>query len=119
MGGIKALLFRGGVTVGSFSLFHSREQIQLKSCARTIMSVDPIEITSLETEITPQINTAAKRLTEPDIQAVFRCLWSNQQPPKRLEFRIIRVPQNGLKLSPPSFEFDGESFPPTLSTWHE
>jgi hypothetical protein len=83
------------------------------------MSVYPIEITSLETEIMPQINTAAKRLTEPDVQAVFRCLWSNQQPPKRLEFRIIRVPQNGLKLSPPSFEFDGENFPPMLSTWHE
>ena len=80
------------------------------------MSVYPIEITSLETETTPQINTAAKRLTEPDVQAVFRCLWSNQQPPKRLEFRIIRVPQNGLKLSPPSFEFDGENFLLMLST---
>lgn len=78
------------------------------------MSVDSIEMASLDTVTRPQ-NTAAKRLTEPDVQAVFSCLSSNQPAPKRLAFRIIRVPQNGLKLSPPSFEFDGENFPPLLS----
>ncbi|KAL3811186.1 hypothetical protein ACHAXA_002750 [Cyclostephanos tholiformis] len=72
------------------------------------MSVDPIEIMSLDlnTATKPLMNTGAKRLTEPDVQTVFSCLWNNQQPPQRLKFRIIRVPQNGLKLSPPSFEFD-------------
>jgi hypothetical protein len=74
------------------------------------MSFDPMEITpiDLNTALMPLISTAAKRLTEPDVHTVFSCLRSNQQPPQRLKFRIIRVPQNGLKLSPPSFEFDGE-----------
>jgi hypothetical protein len=89
---------------------HTSTTFRFSSTLAQTMSVDPSEISTIDlnTAMMPFISTAAKRLTEPDVQTVFSCLWSNQQPPKRLKFRIIRVPQNGLKLSPPSFEFDGE-----------
>ena len=63
----------------------------------------------------PANNTAAKRLTETDAKAIFSSLANNEQPPDGLDFRIIKVPQNGLKLSPPSLEFDGEASKATFS----
>ena len=54
------------------------------------------------------IMTTMKRLSEEDVRKIFNCVTNNKQPPERLKFKIIRVPQNGMKLSPPSFEFDGE-----------
>ena len=58
-----------------------------------------------------------KRLTETDVKLIFSCLTNNQQPPTKLRFKIIRVPQNGLKLSPPSFEFNGKSFSRLSIEW--
>lgn len=58
-----------------------------------------------------------KRLTETDVKLIFSCLTNSQQPPTKLRFKIIRVPQNGLKLSPPSFEFNGESFSRSSIGW--
>lgn len=56
------------------------------------------------------MNTFSKRLLEPDVNTIFYCFANNELPPENLNFRIIRIPQNGLKLSPPSFELEGEEF---------
>jgi len=50
--------------------------------------------------------TLAKRLHEDDAKGVFESIADNEEPPQGLDFKIIRVPKNGLKLSPPSLDFD-------------
>lgn len=64
----------------------------------------------MSTQSIETMESLPKRLTETDVQLIFSCLTNNQQPPTKLRFKIIRVPHNGLKLSPPSFEFNGKSF---------
>ena len=53
---------------------------------------------------------ASKRLGLDDVNTVFRCLATNQPTPEKLNFKVIRIPHNSLKLSPPSFEYEGENF---------
>jgi hypothetical protein len=48
-----------------------------------------------------------RRLSDDDVKAVFDCVHNNKPPPKRLYFQIVNVGSNGLKLSPPSLEFEG------------
>ena len=48
-----------------------------------------------------------RRLTNDDVRTIFDCLYNNKIPSdKRLMFKIIVVGSNGMKLSPPSYEFD-------------
>jgi hypothetical protein len=48
-----------------------------------------------------------RRLSDDDVRAIFESLHGDQQPPPDLKFRIVPVGPNGLKLSPPSYEFEG------------
>ena len=50
-----------------------------------------------------------RRLSDPDVRSIFECLHNNKAPPPKLKFRIVAVGPTGLKLSPPSFEFEGKS----------
>jgi hypothetical protein len=50
--------------------------------------------------------TTLKRLGDDDVRAVFDCLHSYSPPPEHLHFRIVPVGPRGLKLSPPSHEFE-------------
>mmetsp|Transcript_6069 Transcript_6069/g.11484 ORF Transcript_6069/g.11484 Transcript_6069/m.11484 type:complete len:119 (+) Transcript_6069:116-472(+) len=47
-----------------------------------------------------------RRLSDDDVKAVFDCVHNNMAPPPNLSFQIVNVGPNGLKLSPPSFEFE-------------
>ena len=58
----------------------------------------------------PTTGAASKRLLEPDVNAIFSCFATNKLPPEHLNFKIIRIHHNAMKLSPPSFEFEGEDF---------
>ena len=49
-----------------------------------------------------------RRLSDGDVRAIFESLHGSSQPPPHLNFQIVPVGPNGLKLSPPSFEFEGE-----------
>jgi hypothetical protein len=48
-----------------------------------------------------------RRLSDTDVRAIFESLHGNSPPPPHLEFQIVPVGPNGLKLSPPSYEFEG------------
>jgi hypothetical protein len=50
--------------------------------------------------------TTLKRLGDDDVRAVFSCLRSHDLPPPHLHFQIVPVGPRGLKLSPPSHEFE-------------
>ncbi|CAB9528802.1 expressed unknown protein [Seminavis robusta] len=47
-----------------------------------------------------------RRLSDSDVRAIFECLHHNKPPPPHLQFKIVPVGPTGLKLSPPSFEFE-------------
>eukprot|EP00980_Cylindrotheca_fusiformis_P008912 scaffold1900_cov123-Cylindrotheca_fusiformis.AAC.38 len=49
--------------------------------------------------------SAIRRLSDDDVRAIFECLHGNQRPPPGLTFQIVPVGPDGLKLSPPSHEF--------------
>jgi len=50
-----------------------------------------------------------KRLKDEDVNMIFECLRDSTKPvPSHLDFRIVPVGPNGLKLSPPSYEFEGK-----------
>ena len=49
-----------------------------------------------------------RRLSDDDVRAVFECLHNNTTPPSHLPFQIVPVGADGLKLSPPSFQFQGK-----------
>jgi hypothetical protein len=51
--------------------------------------------------------TTMRRLSDDDVRAIFESLHENKRPPSHLSFQIVPVGANGLKLSPPSFEFEG------------
>lgn len=48
-----------------------------------------------------------RRLSDEDVKAVFDCVHNNRPPPADLPFHLVNVGPNGLKLSPPSYEFEG------------
>jgi len=48
-----------------------------------------------------------RRLSDEDVKAVFDCVHNNRPPPSDLPFYLVNVGPNGLKLSPPSYEFEG------------
>lgn len=48
-----------------------------------------------------------RRLSDSDVRSIFESLHHNHPPPPHLKFRIVPVGSNGLKLSPPSYEFEG------------
>ncbi len=52
--------------------------------------------------------SALRRLSEDDVKTVFECVCNNRYPPASLRFQIIVVGPNGMKLSPPSYEYPGE-----------
>lgn len=57
----------------------------------------------------PVINMASiRRLSDDDVRAIFECVHNNTNAPSHLPFQIVPVGTDGLKLSPPSFQFDGE-----------
>lgn len=49
--------------------------------------------------------STARRLSNDDVKSIFDCLYNNIFPPERLRFQIVVVGSNGMKLSPPSYEF--------------
>ena len=51
--------------------------------------------------------TTMRRLSDEDVRAIFESLHENKSPPPHLSFQIVPVGPSGLKLSPPSFEFEG------------
>jgi len=55
------------------------------------------------------MSTPLRRLDNEDVRAIFECLHDGKPPPNDLAFRIVPVGSNGLKLSPPSFGFEGTS----------
>ena len=56
----------------------------------------------LSTTTTPK---PIRRLSDKDVRRIFECLHDGRDPPANLPFRIVPVNSNGLKLSPPSYEF--------------
>lgn len=48
-----------------------------------------------------------KRLADKDVAAIFDSLHFGKEPPAHLDFHIVPVGPTGLKLSPPSYEFEG------------
>ena len=52
-----------------------------------------------------------RRLSDSDVKTIFDCVHNNRPPPQKLSFQLVVVGPNGLKLSPPSFEFSGECAP--------
>ena len=48
-----------------------------------------------------------RRLSDLDVRAIFEAVHQNRPPPSHLEFRIVPVGPDGLKLSPPSHQFEG------------
>lgn len=51
-----------------------------------------------------------RRLSDADVETIFSCIRLNTLPPESLNFRIVPVGSEGLKLSPPSYKFDGKLF---------
>ena len=48
-----------------------------------------------------------RRLSNNDVKIIFDCIYNNEKPSdEKLIFKIIVVGPNGMKLSPPSYEFD-------------
>ncbi len=62
-----------------------------------------------------------RRISINEVKSVFDCVTKNKSPPKDLQFEIVLVGSNGLKLSPPSYEYKGETdsskFLPSLSNY--
>lgn len=52
--------------------------------------------------------TTIRRLSDDDVRSIFESLHGGGIPPAHLKFSIVPVGPNGLKLSPPSFEFEGK-----------
>ena len=51
-------------------------------------------------------NSTGKRLLDKDIRAIFSSMSNKEAPQEGLNFSIIRLPQEGTKLSPPTFELE-------------
>lgn len=50
--------------------------------------------------------SCARRLADIDVETIFSCIHLNKLPPTALTFRIVFVGSDGLRLSPPSYNFD-------------
>ena len=48
-----------------------------------------------------------KKISKSDVQIIFDCICQNRLPPTNLAFRII-LDTDGLKISPPSYEFESK-----------
>lgn len=55
----------------------------------------------------PSSLTATRRLSDDDVRSIFESLHHSIPAPCHLKFKIIPVGPNGLKLSPPAYEFEG------------
>jgi hypothetical protein len=53
------------------------------------------------------IPSTIKRLSDVEVRAIFESLHHNTSPPPNLHFTIVPVGPNGLRLSPPPYEFEG------------
>lgn len=51
-------------------------------------------------------NPSVRRLADADVRAIFESLHHHKAPPEHLSFKIVTVGNTGLKLSPPSLEFE-------------
>jgi len=49
-----------------------------------------------------------KKLNNDDVRAIFEAMHNNHLPPPHLKFQIVPVTAPEKKLSPPSFQFEGE-----------
>ena len=52
--------------------------------------------------------TAVRKLENEDIRAIFESLHDNKPPPPGLNFQIVSVDSDGLRLSPPAHEYEGK-----------
>lgn len=52
--------------------------------------------------------SSIRRLSDEDVRAIFESLHGDHQPPPHLKFQIVPVGPTALRLSPPSYEFEGE-----------
>jgi hypothetical protein len=51
--------------------------------------------------------TTLRRLSNDNVKTIFDCVYNNKKPDdEKLMFQIIVVGSNGMKLSPPSYEFE-------------
>lgn len=50
--------------------------------------------------------TTVRRLSPEDVKKIFDCVYNNKEPPEKLRFQIVVVGSTGMKLSPPSYEFE-------------
>jgi hypothetical protein len=50
-----------------------------------------------------------RRLSDADVRSIFESLHGSKPAPSHLKFQIVPVGPNGLKLSPPSYEFEGKT----------
>jgi hypothetical protein len=48
-----------------------------------------------------------RRLSDEDVRAIFECVHNNMLPPVHLQFQMVPVGPEGLRLSPPSYQFEG------------
>jgi hypothetical protein len=48
-----------------------------------------------------------RRLSDADVRTIFESVHHQRLPPPHLEFQIVPVGPEGLRLSPPSYEFEG------------
>lgn len=78
---------------------------------QTVLDVKEFEKENDDAESTSvyqsQISTI-RRLPDSDVRAIFECLHENKPAPSHLPFTIVPVGTNGLKLSPPSYEFSSK-----------
>ena len=54
-------------------------------------------------------SAVVRRLADNDVRAIFECIHDNKPRPEHLPFTIVPVGTSGLKLSPPSYEFEGKN----------
>lgn len=85
------------------SLFH------INNIEQFIQEIASFEVETMMSGINAIPTTkVSKRLKEQDATTIFRCLANNEPPPENLNFKIIRIPRNAMKMAPPSFEYEGE-----------
>ena len=51
-------------------------------------------------------NSTGNCLLDKDIRAIFSSISNKEAPQEGLNFSIIRLPQEGTKFSPPTFELE-------------
>ena len=54
------------------------------------------------------MTTTVRKLENDDVRAIFESLHDNKPPPPGLNFRIVPVDSDGLRLSPPAHEYEGK-----------